>query len=122
MTCGQIGCVRRGSWEHGLAFDGTISLIEPPTRYWVQLEADIRGVEPSMAPLSQIGGRTFAMIDDGYSIEAIDNEHAILHLYSSYRITTGINPYAGLWLDALLRDIQGYILRVEKARSEAQAK
>ena len=119
MTCDQVGCVRRGEWEYGLAFDGTITRIVPGRAYWVRLEADLSDLQPGPAPLDQIGGAVFDMVDDGYVIEELDDGSAILHLYSSYRVTTRINWYAGWWLDRLMADIQGYILRVERVRSEA---
>jgi len=121
MACEQVGCVRRGQWEDGLAFDGTITRIEPGKLYWVSLEANARHVRPSLAPLDQIGGQFFDMVDDGYEIEPLDDGRAILHLYSTYRIKTGINAYAALWVDLLMEDIQRYILGIEKARSENQA-
>jgi hypothetical protein len=121
MTCEQIGCVRRGQWEDGLAFDGTITRIEPGRLYWVSLEADTQNVRLSMAPLDQIGSQFFDMVDDGYEIEPLGNGRSLLHLYSTYRIKTGINAYASLWVDLLMQDIQRYILDIEKARSESEA-
>ena len=119
MTCREVGCVRRGMWEDGLAFDGRITRIVPGRSYWVDLRADTAGVRPSAAPLSQIGGAVFAMVDDGYEITDAGGGRSVLHLYSSYRLTTRINAYGAFWLDLMLRDIQGYILGVEKARSES---
>ena len=121
MHCAQVGCIRQGHWENGLVFDGTITEIELGKSYWVDLRADTRNVRSSMAPLAQIGGSQFGMVDDGYFIEDLGEGGSILHLYSTYRISTGINAYAGLWLDFLMRDIQRYILGIEKVRSESQA-
>ena len=121
MHCAQVGCIRQGHWESGLIFDGTITKIELEKSYWVELRADTRNVRSSMAPLAQIGGPQFGMVDDGYIIEDLGQGGSILHLYSTYRLTTGINAYAGLWLDFLMRDIQRYILGIEKIRSESQA-
>lgn len=118
MHCAQVGCLRQGHWESGLIFDGTITKIEFEKSYWVDLRADTRNVRSSMAPLAQIGGPQFGMVDDGYIIEDFGEGASILHLYSTYRISTGINAYAGLWLDFLMRDIQKYILTIEKTRSE----
>lgn len=118
MACESVGCIRRGYWENGLAFEGKITQIKRGTLYWVRLEADTRHVKSSMAPLDQIGGRYFDMVDDGYEIEPVNESRSILHLYSTYRVRTGINAYAATWLDFLLRDIQGHILKIEKRRSE----
>lgn len=122
MACERVGCVRRGQWDDGRAFDGTITMIEPGRTYWVSLVADLRQVRPSPAPLSQIGGPVFGMVDDGYEIVPLDGGRTALHLYSTYRVKTRINPYAILWLDFLMRDIQRHILIVEKSRSERQVR
>ncbi|MBI3158113.1 MAG: hypothetical protein HYZ26_00755 [Chloroflexi bacterium] len=119
MACEQVGCIRRGEWEDGLAFDGRITRLEPGVSYWVELTADAAGHTSRTAPLEAIGGPLFDMVDDGYVIEDLGHGQVRLHLYSSYRLSTRINPYAAAWLDFLLADIQGYILGVEKARSEA---
>ena len=121
MHCAQVGCIRQGYWESGLVFDGTITKIEHEKTYWVDLRADTSNVSPSMAPLEQIGGPQFGMVDDGYVIEDLGAGGSILHLYSTYRISTGINAYARLWLDFFMRDIQQYILDIEKVRSEGRA-
>jgi hypothetical protein len=121
MACEQIDCIRRGQWEDGLAFNGIITDIEQGKRYWVRLEADTSLVTSSIAPLAGVGGKTFGMVDDGYELEPLDNGSVRLHLSSTYRIRSGINAYAGLWLDVLMRDIQRYILAVEKARCEQEA-
>jgi hypothetical protein len=119
MSCEQVGCIRYGSWENGLAFEGVITRIVPNRLYWLNLKADLRHIQSSMAPLSQIGGQTFEMIDDGYEIEYVEPNRSILHLYSTYRLTTRLNAYGTLWIDLLLRDIQNYILTIEKVRCEA---
>lgn len=121
MVCEQVGCARRGQWEHGLAFDGTITRIEPGSSYWVTLAVDTDDVVPSGAPLDQIGGPVFDMVDDGYELEPLGDGSFVLHLYSTYRLTTRVNVYSGLWIDFLLRDIQVFILNVEKLRSERLA-
>ena len=119
MACQQVGCVRRGSWESGLEFEGRITRIVPGQSYWLDLRADTRNVRPSGAPLSQIGGEAFAMVDDGYELADAGGGRSVLHLYSTYRLTTRINAYGTFWTDLMLRDIQAYILAVEKARSES---
>lgn len=118
MTCTQVGCLRTGLWENGLVFEGTVTKSIPERMYWLTLTADTRAVQPSRAPLDQIGGPVFSMVDDGYVIEDRGNGRSILHLYSTYRVTSRINGYATIWLDLLLRDIQRSILQVEQRRCE----
>jgi hypothetical protein len=121
MACAAVGCVRRGEWEDGLAFDGIITVFHPGREYWVRLNADTSRLRPSRAPLAEVGGAMFGMLDDGYRLEPTADGHTILHLYSSYRLTTRMNGYAALWLDFLLQDIQRHILTIEQQRSEAAA-
>lgn len=118
MACEEDGCIRTGEWESGLVFEGTITHVSQGREYWVTLTADTSGVVSSPAPLGDIGGPTFEMIDDGYVVEPLESDVSVLHLYSTYRITSPINAYASVWLDFLLRDIQMHLLRIEKARSE----
>jgi hypothetical protein len=119
MTCTLVGCLRTGQWENGLAFEGTVTKSIPERMYWLTLKADTQAVQPSQAPLDQIGGAVFSMVDDGYVIEDRGNGQSILHLYSTYRLTSRINGYATIWLDLLLQDIQRYILQIEQQRCEA---
>jgi hypothetical protein len=119
MACQQVGCIRRGMWENGLAFEGSITRIVPGHSFWLDLRADTLDVQPSSAPLSQIGGSVFSMVDDGYEISDAGGRRSVLQLYSTYRLNTRINAYGAFWLDLMLRDIQGYILSVEKSRSES---
>jgi len=120
MVCEEIGCIRTGMWEQGLSFEGTITRIEPGRTYWVNLKADTSEVGPAGNPLRAVGGSRFSMVDDGYEIEDAGNGRTILHLYSTYKLTTRVNMYGALWMDLFMRDIQGYILRIEKVRSEKQ--
>jgi len=118
MTCTQVGCLRTGQWENGLAFEGTVTESVPERMYWLTLKADTQSIQPSRAPLDQIGGSVFGMVDDGYVIEDRGNGRSIVHLYSTYRLTSRINGYATIWLDFLLQDIQRYILEIEQHRCE----
>ena len=44
----------------------------------------------------------------------------MLHLTSRERLSTHVNPYAGIWTDAVMRAIQKQILVVIRNRCEAQ--
>jgi hypothetical protein len=69
--------------------------------------------------LAGIGGKDFDVTDDSYVIEPMGDGKVILHLYTSYRLTTRINSYGVMGIDFLMRDIQKHILQIVKARSEA---
>jgi hypothetical protein len=112
-----VGAIRRGQWEDGLAFDGTITEWKPNEGYALLLKVDTSNVTSSPVPLQAIGGKYFDMVDDSYRIERVGNK-VILHLVSTYRLTTHLNAYGTFWIDWFMRDIQNYILRIEKERCE----
>lgn len=109
---------RIGRWEDGLVFTGTFTDWQPNKSYTVRLDPDTRAVQSAL-PLAGIGGKDFDVTDDSYVIEPVGDGKVILHLYTSYRLTTRINSYGVLWIDFLMRDIQKHILQIVKARSEA---
>lgn len=43
-----------------------------------------------------------------------------LRLWSTHRLSTHFNPYARLWTDLVMRQIQGNILEVVRAHAEAE--
>jgi hypothetical protein len=114
-----VGAVRNGIFEYGLSFEERITEWQPS----MVIEFDIE-VEPSAlvpAPLTEIGGRHFDVLAARYEIEALDDSHAILHLSSTYQLTTEINFYASLWADLIMQDFQQYILEIVKRRAENTA-
>lgn len=113
-----IGGVRRGEWEDGLAFNGYITDWKPNDRYTLRLVVDTSAVQLSPVPLKEIGGKYFDMVDDSYIIEPVGEGKVILHLLSTYRLTTRLNWFGRLWIDFFLQDLQNYILQIEKERCE----
>lgn len=122
LTHDGVGGVRRGQWEDGLAFVETIVEWQPNESYTMQMSADTRELRPSPLPLREIGGRYFDVVQGRYAIEPLDDGTVILHFTSTHRLSTHFNGYGGLWTDFFMRDVQNHILRIVKARSEAQAR
>jgi hypothetical protein len=118
LTGEGVGSLRYGQWEDGLIFVGTITDWKPNQGFTVQLKADTRNVH-SGVPLQGIGGPYFDMVDDSYVIEPVNDNQVILHLFSTYRMTTHFNFYGHWWTDAFLRDIQHHILTIVQHRSES---
>jgi hypothetical protein len=114
-----VGGVRRGIWEDGLAFNGIITEWRANQYYSLRLFVDTDKVQPTNAPLGQIGGANFDMVDDSYGIEPLGDGSVRLRLSSTYRLTTRLNSVGSLWLDFFVHDIQNYILQIEKARCES---
>ena len=113
-----IGGVRRGIWEDGLAFNGVINEWKTNESYSLRLFVDTDQVQLTNAPLREIGGASFDMVDDAYAIEPLGNGSVRLRLSSTYRLTTRLNSVGSLWLDFFVHDIQNYILQIEKDRCE----
>jgi hypothetical protein len=65
-----------------------------------------------------VGGRYFDVLRGTYWIEPLSDNTVVLHLSSTYRLSTRFNFYAGLWASFLMRDIQNTILAVIKQRCE----
>lgn len=120
LSYGGVGGVRRGQWENGLVFIERISQWRPYESYVMQMEADTSAVPESPLPLREIGGQYFDVIEGKYAIEPASNGGTILHFTSKYRLSTHFNFYGSLWTDFFMRDVQTYILRIMKARAEAQ--
>jgi hypothetical protein len=45
----------------------------------------------------------------------------ILHPFSTHRLSTWFNWYAGLWTAPIMSELQRYILAIAKARSQVAA-
>jgi uncharacterized protein YndB with AHSA1/START domain len=114
-----VGAVRRGQWEDGLVFVGTIQRWETNRSFNLTLAADTSQVQGSSLPLAGIGGLAFAVLDDEYVIQPLGANRVRLVLTTTHRLSTHFNGYGGLWTDALMRDIQGDMLSIVKSRSEA---
>lgn len=111
--------LRRGSFEDNLVFLERITDWQPQRRIAWAITVGDRAAVP--APWNEIGGRYFAVTGASYQIEPIDANTVVLHLDSQVRISTHFNGYAALWARWGLGEFQGQVLRVIKARAEAQS-
>jgi hypothetical protein len=117
-----VGGVRHASFERGVVFVETVTAWEPRRLLSFGIDAD-----PASIPASTfdqhvtVGGEFFDVLDGTYEIEPVGPGEVILHLRSTHRLSTTFNFYASFWTDLVMRQIQGNILRIVKARSEAAA-
>jgi hypothetical protein len=115
-----IGGVRHARFERGLLFIETITQWHEQRDFRFQI-----AVDPAHTPLTTldphvtVGGEYFDVLEGGYRIEPLAQDHVRLHLDSRHRISTHFNFYASLWSTALMSEIQRNILGVIKARAEA---
>lgn len=114
-----VGGVREASFSSGLSFLEEITLWQPEQdlafRIVAQGEGDARR---AFALGPEIGGKFVDVVSGRYSLEPLPDGTTLLHLYSTQRMTSKFNLYAGLWINAVMRDLQGTILEVIKARCE----
>jgi hypothetical protein len=65
-----------------------------------------RDPAPEMAPiLHEIDGPYFQVLDGFYRLEPLADGRVRLHLSSRHQLTTHFNAYAGIWTDAVMRDL-----------------
>jgi len=112
-----IGGVRVGYFEHGLTF--VEGIIQWDLNKRVRFEVDVYHNDQSTSVLKHIGGRYFDVLEAGYQIEQLDDDHVILRLDSDYRLSTNFNGYGALWSDWIMHDFQNYILTTVKQRVES---
>lgn len=116
-----VGGVRHASFERGVVFVETVTVWEPLRRLAFTIAAD-PGSIPAKA-LDQhvtVGGPHFDVLTGTYEIEPVAPGEVVLHLSSRHRLSTTFNPYARLWTDWVMRDVQENILNVIRRRCEAE--
>ena len=112
-----IGGVRIATFERGLQFRETVTLWQPGHRLSFAIHS-----EPSPPDALDehvaVGGAYFDVTDGSYELEAASDGSTMLTLTSHQRLTTRFNPYARLWSDFIMSDLQSAILEVVRARAE----
>lgn len=117
-----IGGVRHASFAGGLIFTETIDHWDAPHDLSFSIKANTDSIPPTtLDEHVTIGGPYFDVLEGEYSLEPLDDGAIRLHLRSRERLSTHFNAYAGLWTDAVMRDIQNSILQVIKQRCERTA-
>jgi hypothetical protein len=117
-----IGGVRHASFAGGLVFTETIDHWEPQRDLSFSIKANTDSIPPTtLDEHVTIGGPYFDVLEGEYSLEPLSEDTTRLHLRSRERLSTHFNAYAGLWTDAVMRDIQTSILQVIKLRCERTA-
>jgi hypothetical protein len=116
-----VGGVRQASFTGGLVFTETIHRWEPESDLKFSIHANTDSIPPTtLDEHVTVGGAFFDVLDGEYRLEPRP-EGILLRLTSHERLSTHLNPYAGLWTDAVMRSIQRQILVVIRRRCEAGA-
>ena len=114
-----VGAVRHASFERGLLFVETVDEWQDQQSIGFSIVRDQGSIPP--APLGEIGGPLFDMLNGRYEIEPVSDRRVILHLTSTHRLSTRFNWYAGLWTEPIMSELQRYILAIVKARAQLPA-
>jgi hypothetical protein len=113
-----VGGVRQASFTGGLVFTETVNRWDPDQDLRFSIHANTESIPKStLDEHVSIGGAFFDVLDGEYRLEQRP-DGILLHLTSRERLSTHVNPYAGVWTDAVMRAIQEQILTVIRERCE----
>jgi len=114
-----LGGIRHATFEGDVLFTETITQWEPQKLLSFTIDADTELIPPTTLDEHVIiGGEYFDTLEGTYEIEEPSDNLTILYLSSKHRLSTHFNFYAGFWTDAVMRNIQVYILKIIKRRCE----
>ncbi|HSI09869.1 MAG TPA: SRPBCC family protein [Rariglobus sp.] len=114
-----VGAVRYARFEGNVLFIERITEWQEPARISFSIQADTANIPPdTFDEHVTIGGPYFDVLHGTYRIETLGSGRVLLHLSSDQRLSTRFNFYSHLWTEALMADLQNYILRIIKARCE----
>jgi hypothetical protein len=113
-----VGGVREASFERGVLFRETVTEWVPRRRLSFTIAVDSIPTK-TLDQHVTVGGEYFNVLDGTYEIVPLGPGETELRLWSTHRLSTHFNPYAALWTDFVMRQIQGNILEVVRARAEA---
>lgn len=116
-----VGGRRLALFEGGIRFVETVTEWRPRETFAFDIVVDADTVGPEVLDRHvRVGGAYFDVLHGRFVVQPA-GEGVVLHLASRHRLTTRLNPYAALWTDAVMADIQRAVCRVVKARAEARA-
>ncbi|WBA41637.1 hypothetical protein [Hymenobacter canadensis] len=117
-----VGGVRRATFERGVEFLETVDVWEPRRRLSFSIRPNTATIPPTTFDEHvTVGGRFFDVLRGTYELQPAGPCRTRLVLYSQQRLSTRLNPYAGLWTDWVMSEIQRRILEVIKRRCETVA-
>jgi hypothetical protein len=115
-----VGAVRYARFERDVLFIERITDWQPNQQLSFTVHADPAKIPPTTFDEHvTIGGPYFDVLNGTYQIEPLGRHRVRLHLWSQQRLSTRFNFYSHWWTEALMADLQNYILKIIKARCEA---
>lgn len=120
LTHEGVGGVRHATFERGVEFIETVDEWQPLRRLSFSIVPNTATIPPTTFDEHVIvGGRFFDVLRGTYELHPAGPGRTRLVLHSRQRLSTRLNPYAGLWTDYVMHEIQRRILAVLKRRCEA---
>jgi len=114
-----VGGRRKAIFDKGLIFDEQVTAYQPLRSMTFTIHANPYDIpSTTMDEHIVVGGEFFDVLNGTYQLEQIDSQHCKLRLFSTFKLNTTFNFYAGLWASWIMKDIQQNILKVIKERSE----
>ena len=114
-----VGAVRYARFQGDVLFVEKVTEWRPNERLSFAIHANPGSIPPTTFDEHvTIGGAYFDVLRGTYWIETLGGGEIRLHLSSEQRLSTGFNFYSHLWTEALMADIQDYILVIIKHRCE----
>lgn len=116
-----VGAYRETRFTKGLVFHETVKEYEENKKMVFSIKAFPHEIpSTTLDEHVVIGGDYFDVLDGTYELEKISDHQYKLILYSTFKMNTTFNFYAGLWAKWIMKDIQSNILQIEKRRSESK--
>jgi hypothetical protein len=114
-----VGGKRKAIFDKGLVFDEVVTAYQPLQSITFTIHANPYDIpSTTMDKHIVIGGEFFDVLNGTYQLEQIDVHTCKLRLFSTFKLSTTFNFYAGIWASWIMKDIQQNILKVIKERSE----
>lgn len=114
-----VGAYREAIFTNGLVFHETVSEYIDQEKMVFSIKAYPHEIpSTTMDEHVVIGGKYFDVLNGTYELEQLNTTTYRLHLYSTFKLNTTFNFYAGWWATWIMKDIQNNILQVEKQRAE----
>ncbi|WP_062058649.1 hypothetical protein [Aquimarina longa] len=114
-----VGAYREAIFTNGLIFRETVTEYEENKKMVFSIKANTYEIpSTTLDEHILIGGKYFDVLEGTYKLERLEKGTYRLHLYSTFKMNTTFNFYAGWWGKIIMKDIQNNILKVEKKRAE----
>ena len=114
-----VGGVRHATFERGVLFVETVDRWEPERCISFSIRAQTATIPPTTFDEHiTVGGKYFDVLRGTYELRPTAAGQTELILWSDHRLSTRLNPYAGLWTRYVMSEIQRRILTVVQHRTE----